>query len=190
MSVANSDIFSLMLSRLLLSTALCDSRRRLRFSFAIAALDLTSQQRPMPVDNILNTHCFAAKSPGAPALVAVGLSAFPPPIPMPMPMSLGLPLIPIGGKPALPNAEKPPCTLSGVGRLNSPIDPMPMFVCSDPDRLEPSPCPWCIEFTPGKDDPSPLPGWNHPEACMPSGDRALLFCPDVEGGGIISGWVM
>lgn len=38
MSVASSEIFSLMLSLRLRSTALCDSRRRLRFSFAIRAL--------------------------------------------------------------------------------------------------------------------------------------------------------
>ena len=38
MSVASSEIFSLMLSRRLRSTALWDSRRRRRFSFAINAL--------------------------------------------------------------------------------------------------------------------------------------------------------
>ncbi len=38
MSVASSEIFSLMLSLRLRSTALCDSRRRRRFSLAINAL--------------------------------------------------------------------------------------------------------------------------------------------------------
>ncbi|KAF8316558.1 hypothetical protein DL93DRAFT_740951 [Clavulina sp. PMI_390] len=37
-SVASSEIFSLMLSRRLRSTALCDSRRRRRFSLSIATL--------------------------------------------------------------------------------------------------------------------------------------------------------
>lgn len=100
----------------------------------------------------------------------------------------------MGGNPALPNAEKPPCTLSGVGRLNSPIEPMPMFVCSEPERLELRPCPWCIELTPGKDVPRPLesdePGWNQPDVwCMPSGDRALWLCADEDGEGITSGCV-
>lgn len=44
MSVASSEIFSLMLSRRRLSTALCDSRRRRRFSFAIAALLIRVRQ--------------------------------------------------------------------------------------------------------------------------------------------------
>ena len=185
MSVASSEIFSLMLSRLRLSTALCDSRLRLRFSLAIAALPQRVHQLTA-ASQTQDTHCFAAVSPTVVVLAAVE-SAFPPgKPPIPIPSSFGLPLMPIGGRPP-PNAAKPPCTLSGVGRLNSPIAPMPMFVCSEPERPEPRP--WCIEFTPGSDVPSPLPGWNQPEPCIPSGDRALP-CPDADDGGMISGCVM
>ena len=42
MSVASSEIFSLMLSRLRLSTALWDSLRLRRFSFAMRALRIVS----------------------------------------------------------------------------------------------------------------------------------------------------
>lgn len=102
-------------------------------------------------------------------------------------MSFGLPPSPIGGRPPPPNAEKPPCTLSGVGSENSPIEPIPMFVWSEFERLPGRPCPWCIE---GSDVPSDEPGWNQPEVwCTPSGERALLFC-DEDDGGMISGWVM
>ena len=90
----------------------------------------------------------------------------------------------------MPNAAKPPWTLSGVGRLNSPMEPMPMFVWSELDRLPGSQL-W-IELTPGRDVPSDEPGWNHPDVwCMPSGDRALLFCDELLfGGGMTRGWVM
>ena len=60
-----------------------------------------------------------------------------------------------------------------------------MFVWSEPERLPGRP--WCIE---GSELPSDEPGWNQPDVwCMPSGDRALLFCDEL-GDGITSGCVM
>lgn len=77
----------------------------------------------------------------------------------PIPMSFGLPC----KIPVLPNDANPPCTLSGVGRLYSPIPLLPML--------------------PGV----PIP--NHPEVCRLSGDRAP---PGAAGlaPGMMSGWVM